>query len=191
MDVLSEYVAGRLALYQSNSPRSKGALATLRRGAGKDLLESPETWEYVLSDIPSELLYNGHETNVTPAERAIYTTLTLYATHMQSSDCNVHTSDRSFGEASRILDWELGSEGVERRFRAVLTSNDIEELSHHMRGIITMMRSSDRQISLDYVRLSKDLYNYQFPEGKHKVMLSWGQDFYKFEKKNDSDNEVE
>ena len=59
-----------------------------------------------------------------------------------------------------------------------------------MRGIIQLLRA--KGIPMNYGRLAKDLYEIQFPEGKKRVCLKWGQDFYKRtnrkeEKENDNE----
>ena len=73
-------------------------------------------------------------------------------------------------------------EAVKRRFNAVITSSDVIELTYHVRGLVQLMRSSEPVIGFDYPQFAKDLYNYQFPDGKRNVILRWGQDFYRIDK---------
>ena len=65
---------------------------------------------------------------------------------------------------------------VVQKMRILATSADVKELSHHLRGIVQLLKANG--ISLNYKRLSGDLYEMQFPDGKRKVCLRWGQDFY-------------
>ena len=68
-------------------------------------------------------------------------------------------------------------ERVARRFYAVATASSMEELSHHMRGIIQLLRGEG--IPIDYPMLAADLYRYQFNSLVSNVRLKWGQDFYR------------
>lgn len=69
-----------------------------------------------------------------------------------------------------------------RRFNAVITSSEMTELAHHARGLIQLMKASDKNIGLDYPQFARDLYNFQFPDGRKNVILRWGQDFYRINK---------
>lgn len=51
------------------------------------------------------------------------------------------------------------------------------ELTHHMRSIVQLLRSSS--IPLDYPALAQDLYCYQTAHTVASVRLRWGQDFYR------------
>lgn len=54
----------------------------------------------------------------------------------------------------------------------------MKELSHHMRGMVQLLRS--KNIPLDYPALAEDLFWYQQPEHQAQVRLRWGQDFYRW-----------
>lgn len=171
---------GRL---NAGDPASTAAMARLRRGVGKSLMDSPETWEMVLSTIPDELMdgsING--TRVTEAESAVYSALTLYAMHRQGKGAEVNVRGVSFGKAVKRLFGNDNEDAIKRRFNAVITSSDIVELTHHVRGMIQLMRSCEPVVGFDYPQFAKDLYNYQFPDGRRNVILRWGQDFYAIEK---------
>ena len=84
----------------------------------------------------------------------------------------------SFGAAvNRLVHDEDERERVARRFYAVATASSMEELSHHMRGIIQLLRGEG--IPIDYPMLAADLYRYQFNSLVSNVRLKWGQDFYR------------
>lgn len=63
-----------------------------------------------------------------------------------------------------------------QKLRTLATSADMKELSYHLRGIVQLLKSNS--ISLNYKKLAGDLYEMQFPEGKKRVCLRWGQDFF-------------
>ena len=180
------FVSSQISLLQRDCPWSKSMLAKLRRGVGKAPAETPDAWEITLNGLPEELQYKGRTENafVSEAEWAIHTALTLYAIHQQGSSLAVSAGKAdgglSFGSAIRQMISPDGTneESIKRRFDAVITSRDLCELSHHGRGLIQLMKTSPTLIKLDYPQFARDLYDYQFKEGRGRVRLQWGRDFY-------------
>jgi len=185
-DKIYEFVNMKIFLLQKDSSWSRGMLAKLRRGVGKNPSEAPEIWEITLSELPDDLLYKGRTEKAfaTEAEWAVHTALTLYAVQQQGNSHTVsagkNSGGLSFGSAIRRLILPDGSneEAIKRRFDAIITSSDLSELSHHARGLIQLMKASLTSITLDYPEFAKDLYFYQFKEDRNRVRLKWGQDFY-------------
>lgn len=180
---VGKYVYGQIAMLTENMKYSggKAMLANLRRGAGKTPGELPEIWGVFLNSIPEDLLSRNGEP--TKGEWAIYIALTMFALHQQGNSGSVHEDGISVGKAAAKLMNDRSDderERVLRRFGPAVTANDMYELSHYMRCLIELMRS--KNIRLDYVMLAKDIFDYQFSEGKKKVQLRWGQDFYYNEK---------
>lgn len=174
-------------LLQSRDNVLRAALAELRRGVGKKPGDIPQLWGYFLQDMPEEFFGNNEPSK---AEWAIYTALTLFALHQQGkdpkTDC-MYKEGHSFGTAvNRLVHDEDERERVARRFYAASTASSMEELSHHMRGIIQLLRSEG--VSLDYPMLAADLYRYQFNSLVSNVRLKWGQDFYKITKTKNKNN---
>ena len=64
---------------------------------------------------------------------------------------------------------------IQRRFNVLATSADIQELAHHLRGMIQLLRSEG--IPLDYPELAKDLYLYQNEDYRSQVRLKMGTGF--------------
>lgn len=181
-----DFVNHKIRLLQNDSPWSKSTLAKLRRGAGKDLAEAPDVWEVVLNGLYDEPQDNkSPSVLVTEVELAVYTALTLYAIHQQgkghADGVSKNNGGLSFGSAIRLLiSPDKTNEGsIKRRFDTIITSSDLSELSHHGRGIIQLMRKSEVPVKIDYPQFAKDLYRYQFPEGRNDVRLKWGRDFYR------------
>ncbi|WII09705.1 type I-E CRISPR-associated protein Cse2/CasB [Methanomassiliicoccales archaeon LGM-DZ1] len=184
-----EFVRSKIGQLQTDSPWAKAMLAELRRGIGKDISESPGTWEVVLADMPEELIYAGkEECRATEAESAAYTALTLFALHKQSGDI-AQMNGLSFGAAARNLADGNNDAAIKRRFDAVMTSTNLKEVSNHARGLIQLMKAADRPVGFDYVEFAKDLYRFQFTEGRRSVCLRWGQDFYAGKKASNKENE--
>ncbi len=174
---------------QGNLESSKPILAWLRRCAGKSILDSQDIWGYVLEDMPSSLMGKGREHfEPSEAEIAVHLALSLYAIHQQGIIEPVSARGNSFAAAvSRVgyVDKRVRP-GVQKRFDAALTSSDVGELSNHLRGLVQLIRQSDTVIQVNYPLLARDLYTYQFPDGKKRVLMRWGEDYYRV--KNDLEN---
>lgn len=158
---------------------SKAQLAQLRRGVGKRPGELPELWGIFLRNMPEELM--GKEGRPSYAEWAIYTALTLFALHQQGHSEPMHAEgeENRLGRAvKKLAHGEEEEENVRRKFSIAARSDDMEELSYHLKTLVRMLGSND--IKLDYEDLAKDLYRFQFENDADQVRLKWGQDFYRF-----------
>lgn len=177
---VADYTRNKLnkLLLQSGDNVLRAALAELRRGVGKRPGDVPQLWGYFLQDMPEEFFGDKEPSK---AEWAVYTSLTLFALHQQGKDPKSDTMNKegySFGTAvNKLVHNEDERERVARRFYAAATASSMEELSHHMRGIIQLLRGDG--IPLDYPMLAADLYRYQFSSLVSNVRLKWGQDFYR------------
>lgn len=165
---------------------ARASLARLRRGIGHRPGELPDLWGEFLLELPEE--FHGHGAEISRAEWAVYTALTLFALHQQGKDRKgdpMHKEGISLGTAAnRLMESEEDRERVSRRFYPVATAADMIELTNHLRGLISLLRASG--IPLDYGRLAADLWLFQNPEFADSVKLRWGEDFcrIKYENKN-------
>lgn len=177
---VEDYTGNKLnkLLLQSGDNVLRAALAELRRGVGKKPGDVPQLWGYFLQDMPEEFFGDKEPSK---AEWAVYTSLTLFALHQQGKDPKSDTMNKegySFGTAvNKLVHNEDERERLARRFYAAATASSMEELSHHMRGIIQLLRGEG--VPLDYPMLAADLYRYQFSSLVSNVRLKWGQDFYR------------
>jgi len=177
---VEKFVAKKIGWLTSSmpnlEPRQRAALAKLRRGVGCEPGELPEVWDITLADLPEELL--GSDGEVSQAEQAIHTSLTLFALHQQGKAYSVSLKKVSFGSAVRkLVQPDKGNEQtIKRRFDAALTSKDFQEFARHARSLILIAKAND--ICLDYPKFAKDLYKYQNPDLRTKIMLEWGQYFW-------------
>ena len=188
------YVSRQLQKLWKLPPNQRRAeLAKLRRGIGHRPGKLPELWGAFLQDMPEA--FRGGE-GPSREEWAVYLVLTLYAMHQQSNetDC-MNQPGKTLGRAVRELaqrttpagsDWTESS--VLRRFNALATAQEITEISHHLRGMIQLLRAAKGgSIPLDYPQLAVDLYRLQCddprcPQVPANVRLQWGQDLYRNEK---------
>lgn len=174
------YVRHRIEAFAgAGDSTSRATLAILRRGIGRLPGSMPELWGATFHGFPEDLMGAGKSPS--HAEWAVHTALTLYALHQQGKplreDC-MHRDEKRLGISVRELVHSDDDEArVKRRFDAVATSDSLIELANHLRGLIQLLKSGD--IALDYVRLTEDIYRYQFSEARDSVRLNWGRDFYR------------
>ncbi|AEE44657.1 type I-E CRISPR-associated protein Cse2/CasB [Cellulomonas fimi] len=153
---------------------ARASLAELRRSLTQPLGSSPAVLEFVVN--PSAPTTDGPET---PDERSIVTALGLYAVHQQSQSVPMHLRSVGFGDAVGRIRLRDGDEvrGVTRRFQALGTAQTWDELVHHARGLVQLLR--DRQQGFDYGRFAEDLVQFQHPASADRVRLRWGRAFYR------------
>ncbi len=182
---IGRFVSEKIHILQAEADYGggKAQMANLRRGIGREPGELPQLFGIILQDMPEEFL--SDEGIATSEEWACYISLTLFAMHQQGYDIKsqpMHTSKGiSIGRALAKLAASYEDANAEQRMlqrmQTLATSVDMKELSHHLRGIVQLLKS--KGISLDYEMLTKDLYELQFPDGKNHVCLRWGRDFYR------------
>lgn len=178
---VSNFVASRLySLASSNNEAVvRATLARMRRGVGRAPGEMPELWEVLFAGAPEKLA--GKEDYPSRGEWAAYTALTLFGLHQQGKDIkqkSMHKTGEGLGLAVRKLIKNLEDEQrIKRRFDIAATSDTPDEFAHHVRGLIQLLRAAD--IPLDYAQLAQDLYRFQFSDGRDRVRLTWGRDFYR------------
>lgn len=196
---IKKFVYGKLKRLQVLPENQRRAeLAQLRRGVGHAPGEIPELWGSFLAEMPAEL--QGIKA-ASHAEWAIYLALTYYALHQQGNEANMNREGNGLGGAVRELaerntsvqDWESSS--VLRRFNALATAEDIHEISHHLRGLVQLLRSAKGGgIPLDYPLLAAELYGLQCDQSEFShisadIKLRWGQDLYRNKNKETSETE--
>lgn len=180
ISLIQEYVKRRIFVWSNalDSGTTKAELAALRRGLGKKPGEIPSLWGSFLLDLPEPLMSKSDEPS--PAEWAIYVSLTTYALHQQghAESVNRNGYQYSLGHAvGKLVENEDAMERVKRRFSCMASSDEMVELSYHIRTIIQLLRAGN--IELDYSDLAKDLYLFQCGDSANNVRLKWGRDFYR------------
>lgn len=169
----------------------RAALANLRRGAGRAPGDLPSLWGTIFDGMPENMAGSGAAPS--RAEWAVYIALTLYALHQQGRDparepMNAEGAGMGRAAAQMVRD-EGDMNRVLRRFNETATSSGMEELEHHLRGLVNMLRAEG--IPLDYQQLAGELFAYQSPEQAAQVRLAWGRDFYRYAGRSRQENEEE
>ncbi|MEU4153019.1 type I-E CRISPR-associated protein Cse2/CasB [Streptomyces sp. NPDC026659] len=121
--------------------------------------------------------------------QAEHAALTLFGLHQQGAPQLVHQPGLGLGTVCRVLRahqnaqtsapppprGERSADGpVARRLTAAATAVDLDELVHHVRALIPLLRQAG--IGLDYTRLHRDLCDWLTP--RHgRVLRAWGLQF--------------
>lgn len=171
----------------------RAAMANLRRGAGRTPGDLPSLWGTIFDGMPENMAGTGAAPS--RAEWAVYISLTLYALHQQGRDPTRESESMNAegvslgGAAAQMVRDDGDMNRVLRRFNETATSSGMEELEHHLRGLVNMLRAEG--IPLDYPRLAGDLFDYQSPEKAARVRLAWGRDFYRSAGRDKQEDEEE
>ncbi|WP_328335823.1 MULTISPECIES: type I-E CRISPR-associated protein Cse2/CasB [unclassified Streptomyces] len=180
--------------YLGDQSFAVGALARLRRGAGKEFSQVPDLWGLVdtggLHTTPGEGVWPLSEVELTRGEDALHVALTLWALHQQSRGTPMHrthasSSLRGLGAGVRALmppgkagDTTEAGEAVRKRLVRSGTAPGLTVLSQRLRDIVVLLRG--RAIPLDYAQLAGQLYRWQEPGGRDVVRREWGRSFHSY-----------
>lgn len=177
--------AGRLQKTRDTAATT-ATLARLRSNVGAPPGADPSIWAVTVDRVSED----ARGDDPTREEVAVHVALTLYAVNQQSRDSGAHRPGIGLGHAVSRLERARGGspadqdEGkvspVRRRFDAVVTASSIGELTHHLRGLVTLMRAED--IGLDYGLLADDLVQFQQAGGQDAVRRRWGRQLYRIDK---------
>jgi len=174
------FVHSRISrLAQRDDQALAATLANLRRGIGKEPGSEPTLWEITLDGLPETL--QGTGVKPSPGERAVHTTLTLFALHQQGKNIRLKCMNESgvtVGGAIRqmIRQKPEREEAIKRRFMVAVTADSYEELAWHLRGIVQLLRAEE--IKLDYPNLAKNIFHFQFADYRDSIRLQWGRQLY-------------
>lgn len=186
--VTSRIVNGLSAALDTSS--GKAMLAKLRHSTGRPMSETIEVWPIVFDYLPEKFLGTG--VRVTAEEMAILTTLQLYALHQQGNKENVILNNESekwhnIGYSLSALRTDNDRTASDRRFNALVTSTTFEELSHHLRQMLKLLKAKTNA-KIDYAKLAEDLY--WFIRGyEDGIRLDWARAYYSIKVKGDQEHD--
>jgi CRISPR system Cascade subunit CasB len=174
------HIAGLQRGYTRDRPDAVGALARIRRGAGKPIHSIPDLWGLT----GTELLHQRIDERRRPddfvrAENAVHIAVTLWALHQQSRrDAPMHISGGpQLGRAIRdIMPRDEIDEPLRRRFARVGTSTSLDMLAQRLRDIVLVLRQHAQP--MDYSALAGQLYLWQLPTYRNGVNRAWGRNFH-------------
>lgn len=176
-----------------DTSQTKALLANIRNSINKDITSNIDALAYIFSKLPEN--YLGNFGDLTNQEKAILIAIQMYAIHQQSSNSSVlkvygqeSKYKDNIGDALSLLRSD-GSEPIDKRFNAMITSSNFKELKHHLRQLIKILKAkSDAKV--DYAKLADDLYWYLMGE-RDKIKLQWSRSYYKFRKKENMEGEIQ
>ncbi|MEQ0488849.1 type I-E CRISPR-associated protein Cse2/CasB [Anaerococcus murdochii] len=169
-----------------DKPSTKAIFANIRNSINKDSSVNMDALAFVFQNIPEEFL--GYNKNLNDYEKAILTAVQMYALHQQAKSETVLKLDYETGERRQNLGDSLNSmrknndedKAIDRRFNAMITSSNFEELSHHLRQMIKLLKSKS-EAKVDYASLADDLYWF-LKNQKEGLKIKWSRSYYKFNK---------
>jgi len=183
------FIAKLQADFLADRPPAVGALAQLRRGAGKLPQDVPELWGVTgVDQLLAGEAFAGDERRAERAEAAYFLAVTLYALHQQSQRIPMHQQGVDLGRAvRRLMNPGEIDETIRRRFVRLGTAATVDILAYRLREVITLLRRGQdgKGIPLDYGRLARQLYQAQTPDGLNAVRRDWGRAFHTFQAGND------
>lgn len=156
---------------------ARASLAKLRRSASLNIDTDPLGLAAALfemgPDFEKKLSGSGDE--LSPSEKAAYTSLTLFALHMQSARNPVHVPSVSFGTACGRLHALGTSDSIKPRIDAMLLASSEPARIIHIRSLIALLRG--KELGFDYGLFARDLRGLAHPKTKPGIQLRWGRDF--------------
>jgi len=169
MSSIGDFVSSRIGMLNVEIPSNRAMLAKLRQAVGKPPGARVDIFEITLEGAPQ-----GER-----ASKAIHVALTLYGVHKLGTSGSMNDRDVTFGAAiGKLVERDNSNiTAVKRRFDTIATASSLEEVAHHARGLIQMLRSKD--IRFDYAKFAQDLHSFQDFDGADRIRLRWGQDFYR------------
>lgn len=172
--------SGLQSALASDSPgrqsEARARLAILRR-AGADDPSDPLVWPITLDGIDPSLLGSVADDGPSRAERAVHAALVVFGIHMQSTRAARHVPGQRLGKSVRQLAGPDPDDAIVKRFHTFATATGWSQRIHHLRGLVSLMRSHD--VTLDYGSLAADLYFTQTSDGLRRARLQWGRDFHR------------
>lgn len=160
----------------------KATLANLRNSIGKPLSQSVEIWSLLFENLPQEFL--SEDQSESKKEVAILTTLQLYALYRQGKKTPARESSKekaykNIGHSLSALRRGDNTVAMDRRFNALITSSTYDELVHHLRQMIKLLKSkASGEVNIDFGRLAQDLYGFLI--GRDESMrLTWARAYYR------------
>ncbi|OXZ31237.1 type I-E CRISPR-associated protein Cse2/CasB [Finegoldia magna] len=169
-----------------DKPSTKAIFANIRNSINKDSSVNMDALAFVFKNIPEEFL--GYNKNLNDYEKAILTAVQMYALHQQAKTDSVLKLDYKERESRKNLGDSLNSmrknndkdKAIDRRFNAMITSSNFDELSHHLRQMIKLLKAkSDAKV--DYASLADDLYWF-LKNQREGLKIKWSRTYYKFNK---------
>lgn len=165
----------------NDESKQKAILARLRNSINKPLSENFDVLPFLFEKLPDKFL--GTTDEASPEEKSILSALQLYALSKQGKGKTQNEDDvpdkfPSFGASLGVIREGDKMEALDRRFNAMITSDDFSEWVVHLRHLVKLIKSSEKNVRVDYPRLAEDLFWIAMGY-KTNVRLQWSRDYYR------------
>ncbi|MBM7167491.1 type I-E CRISPR-associated protein Cse2/CasB [Streptomyces sp. G44] len=154
-----------------------GDLAALHLGLTLAAGTAPQMWRFYRTPVDGRLAGRGE---VSDDQAAEHMTLALFAMHQQSKTTLMHHSGIRFGTAVRALHERFSTEAVASRMSAAAQARSQNAVFFHLRGLLSQLSVISQPI--DYTQLLADLKAWPWPDGRSRVIRSWGSDYHAYVK---------
>lgn len=141
---------------------NRKAFAELRRSLAFDLGTHIPSFAYVEPSLSDK--FNDRK------RQMYYLIAGLYALHPKQSGLE-------FGQALALLKDKRDSDSLEKRFLALLSTDEDSQLAHYLRQMINLLKQED--IGLNYAKLLKDLFAWRHFD--KYIQRRWAQHYYRYQ----------
>ena len=176
-----------------DSSATKATLANLRNSISKPYSQTIGVFSTFYKYLPDSFI--SEYGDLSYKEKAIITSLQIFAVHQQGNSQSVlleaddENKYKNIGYALKVLRTDENQKSTDRRFNAMISAGTFEELTFHLRQLVSLLKSRSDQ-KVNYAKLSQDLYYFQIPSMRENIKLSWAKEYYKFTNK-EKDNKGE
>ncbi|NLQ59040.1 type I-E CRISPR-associated protein Cse2/CasB [Streptococcus mutans] len=175
---------------QIDTSPGKAVLAKIRHSIGKPINKATEIWSLLFENLPEEFL--GKSGRASYEETVILITVQLYALYQQGLSHSVLVEDvekyHNIGSSLRQMRKGDDTTAIDRRFNVMITSSTFEELTHHLRHLVKLLKSRSPETKIDFAKLSQNLYWF-LRDSQETVRLDWAREYYKQDNKGEKDND--
>lgn len=174
-----------------NESLKKATLANLRNSINRPLVDDMDAFAFILENIPEDFIGKGK--NFTYREKAIITSLQLYALHQQGISESVLLDEgenkwQNMGYSLGLLRDVEDPTSFDRRFNAMITASTFDEFSHYLRQMVSLLKSKKKtEAKVNYAKLAEDLFSFLLGN-KEEIRLRWARNYYSFKKKEKGEN---
>lgn len=153
--------------------QDRAVLAALRQGLGNNPRRNVDIHRYVVPFLVDDV--NSPDYMDEPEVAAFYQIAALYGLHPVNWPSKAGAERRSnFGASFHRLR-SGDSASVERRFAALLNSH-LDGLPNHLRRAVSILRTSETPIPVDYAQLIRDIDDWDHPD--RLVQREWARSFW-------------
>lgn len=167
---------------------TKASLAELRNSLGRPLDQSLNALKVIFENMPEEI--SGYGRELTREELAIFTSLQLYASYQQGRLESVDYEGKegqwnNVGHSLSFLRSSDASNSTDERFNAMITSQSFEELVIHLRHMLKLLKSKNKDVKVNFTKLSYDLYSHLCGYD-NSIRINWSRAYYSNKEKKET-----